>query len=324
MRRRTISNVGGILALLLLAAAVGSIYQTVATARDLAATPPPGQLINVGTHSLHVWCMGSGTPAVILESGLGGSAFGWAAVQRRVAEFSKVCSYDRAGYGYSGEGPVPRTSGRIAEELATLLDSARIDGPVILVGASFGGFSARILASTHPSRVAGLVLVDASHEEQQRRLAAAGLQPTVPAAFGFVVRAASFGVLRLRNETLGVNPEAVDPAVRQFVRATVHRASRYRTLYSETISWEQSAEEVRASRRKLDIPLLVLTAGSWPQDGREIHEDLQRDQLMLSSRACQRIAERVGHDIVGEAPDRVVQSIRSVTEGVRADGKPVC
>lgn len=325
MRRRTILIVGGLLALPLLLAGVGSIYQTVATTRDLVATPPPGELIDIGTQRLHFWCMGSETPAVVLESGLGGSAFGWAAVQRRVAEFSKVCSYDRAGFGYSDEGPAPRTSGRIAEELGSLLDSAHIEGPVILVGASFGGFSTRILASTQPDRVSGLVLVDASHEEQQRRLAAAGLQPAVPAALGFVVRAASFGILRLRNQTLGANPDAVDPAVRQFVRATVHRASRYRALYSETMSWEQSAEQVRKTRRTMNIPVVVLTAGSWPQDSRQIHDELQRDQLLLSSRACQKIAEGVGHDIVGEAPDLVIEAIRSVVERVRAkEGTPAC
>ena len=313
------------MALPLIAAGSGAIYQAVATRRDLAATPPPGQLIDVGNHRLHIWCMGSGKPTVILESGLGGSAFMWAPVQRQVAQFTQVCSYDRAGFGYSDAGPLPRTSGRIADELVRLLDSARIEGPVILVAASFGGFSARILASRYPSHVAGLVLVDASHEDQQRHLATAGLQPGVPPALGFVVRAASFGILRLRNQTLGTNPEAADPSVRQFVRATVHRASRYKALYSETVAWEESAEEVRVSRRRLDIPLLVLTAGSWPDEGRMIHADLQRDQATLSSRGCQKIAEHAGHDIVGDAPDLVVQAVRAVIHAIRAGGSnPLC
>jgi len=264
--------------------------------------------------------MGSGSPTVILESGLGGSAYSWAAVQPRVAEFTRVCSYDRAGLGYSDPGPTPRTSGRIAEELGRLLDRARIEGPVILAAASFGGFSARILASTHPGRVAGLVLIDASHEDQQRRLAAEGLLPPVPPTLGFVVRAAPFGFLRLRNQTLGVNPEAADPSVQQFVRATVHRASRYQALHSETMAWEESAGQVGVSRRRLGIPVLVLSAASWPEDGRRIHADLQRDQVTLSSRGCQRIAEDAGHDIAGDAPDLVVQAVRTVTDAVKAGG----
>lgn len=308
----------------LCAAGSGAVYQAAATRRDLATTPPPGQLIDIGNHRLHLWCVGSGTPTVILESGLGGSAFMWAPVQRQVQQFARVCSYDRAGLGYSDAGVLPRTSGRIADELARLLESARIEGRVILVAASFGGFSARILASRHQSQVAGLVLVDASHEDQQRHLGAVGLQPRVPSTLGFLARSAWFGVLRLRNETLGANPETADPSVRAFVRATVHRASRYQALYSETIAWEESAEEVRATRRRLDIPLLVLTAGSWPEPGRRIHADLQRDQVALSSRACQRIADDVGHNIAGEAPDHVVEAVRRVLETVRAGGGLVC
>ena len=320
MRRRTKWIVGGLLALPPLLAATGATYQRIATNRDLATTPAPGRLANIGTHRLHIWCIGSGKPAVIMESGLGGSAFGWASVQPRVAEFTQVCSYDRAGFGYSDAGPAPRTSGRLANELTRLLDSARIDTPVILVAASFGGFSARILASTRPDRVAGLVLVDASHEDQQRRLAAAGLLPRVPPTFGFVVKTAPFGFLRLRNETLGTNPEAAHPSVRQFVRATIHRASRYQALYDESVAWDESAGQVRVSRRPLDIPLLLLTAGSWPEHGRQIHTELQRDQLNLSSRGCQMVADNAGHDIVGDAPDLVVEAVRAVTNVVRAGG----
>lgn len=311
---------GGLLALPLLAGGSGAIYQRIATDRDLAATPPPGRMLDVGGHRLHIWCMGSGSPTVILESGLGGSAFTWAPVQRRVAELTQVCSYDRAGLGYSDEGPAPRTSARIAEELARLLDGADVEGPVILVAASFGGFSARILASTQPGRVGGLVLVDASHEDQQRRLASAGLEQRVPAGLWLVVKAASFGILRLRNETLGLDPDAADPSVRQFVRATVHRASRYDAVYGETMAWEESEQQVRASRRVLDIPLLVLTAGSWPEEGRRIHAELQRDQVTLSSGGCQRIAGHAGHHIVGDAPDLVVQAIRAVIDAVRTGG----
>ena len=320
MSRRSRWTLTGLVALPLLVAGAGAIYQTVSTNLDLARTPPPGQLVDIATHRVHIWCSGTGAPAVILESGLGGSAFTWGAVQPRLAASTRVCSYDRAGFGYSDEGPVPRTSGRIAEELGRVLDGAGIEQPVILVAASLGGLSARILASTQPGRVTGMVLVDASHEDQRRHLSAGGAQPVLPPAFGFVTRAASFGLLRLRNETLGSNPEAAHPSVRPFVRATIHRASRYRALYSETMAWDESAEQVRASRRILDIPLIVLTAGAWPEEGRQLHTDLQRDQVTLSSRACQIIAEGVGHDIVGEAPDLVIRAVRAVTDAVNSRG----
>src|SRR5262245_23185403 len=144
----------GICGLLVLIAVLGTAYQWLATRRDLAAVPPPGRLVDIGGHRLHLWCTGDGSPAVVLESGLGGASFDWGFVQPEVAKFTKACSYDRAGMGYSDSGPGPRTMRRIADELAALLDRARIDAPAILVGASIGGLAVRVFASDHPQRTA--------------------------------------------------------------------------------------------------------------------------------------------------------------------------
>jgi alpha/beta hydrolase fold len=139
-------------ALVALAVGTGTIYQSVATRQDLAATPPPGRLVNVGGHRLHIWCVGSGTPAVILETGLGSTSADWGFVQPEVARFTTACAYDRAGMGYSDPGPSPRTARRIANELAQLLQRSGLTAPVILVGASIGGLSARLFASEHTDR----------------------------------------------------------------------------------------------------------------------------------------------------------------------------
>src|SRR5688572_12286275 len=153
----------GLSGLIVLAAGAGTTYQWLATRRDLASTPPPGRLVDVGGYRLHLWCTGDGAPAVILDTGLGGMSAGWGFVQPDVARFTRVCSYDRAGLGYSDPGPSPRTARRIASELAELLGRGGIIGPVVLVGASIAGFDVRVFASDHPDRAAGLVLVDASH-----------------------------------------------------------------------------------------------------------------------------------------------------------------
>src|SRR5213593_4339995 len=153
-------------AFLIVAAVSGATYQWLATRKDLALTPPPGQLVDIGGHRLHLWCTGAGAPAVILDTGLGGSSADWGYVQAEVARFTRVCSYDRAGMGYSDPGPSPRTARRIAGELAALVDRSGIHGRLVLVGASTGGFNVRVFASDHTDRVAGLVLVDASHEDQ--------------------------------------------------------------------------------------------------------------------------------------------------------------
>ena len=169
MRRWTIRVVVGLCSLIVALALAGTTYQWLATRRDLAATPPPGHLVDIGGYRLHLWCSGDGSPAVILDTGLGGSSAGWGHVQPDVARFTRVCSYDRAGMGYSDPGPSPRTARRIATELAELLARGGISGPVVLVGASIAGFDARVFASDYPERAAGLVLVDASHEDDAHK-----------------------------------------------------------------------------------------------------------------------------------------------------------
>jgi pimeloyl-ACP methyl ester carboxylesterase len=149
----------GLGALVVIAAIGGAAYQWIATRQDLARTPAPGKLVDIGGHRLHIWCSGSGKFSVILETGLGGSSADWGFIQPEVAKFTQVCSYDRAGMGYSDPGPSPRTARRITHELSQLLDRTGIVGPIVLVGASIGGLAVRVFASDHPERVAGLVLV---------------------------------------------------------------------------------------------------------------------------------------------------------------------
>src|SRR5687768_517130 len=126
---------------------------------------PPGRLIDVGTHRLHIHCSGSGTPAVVFDAALGGSSLSWTLVQPAVAEFTTACSYDRAGFGWSDAGPRPRTAARIADELFTLLDAAGVAPPYILAGHSFGSLVARAFAGVHRELVAGLIFIDPAHPE---------------------------------------------------------------------------------------------------------------------------------------------------------------
>jgi pimeloyl-ACP methyl ester carboxylesterase len=286
--------------LLILAAAIGATHQWIATRRDLAATPPPGRLVDIGGHRLHLWCSGAGSPAVVLESGLGGASFDWGYVQPAVAAFTKVCSYDRAGMGYSDPGPFPRTTRRVAEELAHLVDRARMNEPLILVGASIGGLMVRLFASEREQRVAGLVLVDASHEDQTMDL---------PAIAPFVPILSSLGVFRMLDVSFGPELDALAPSVQRFARATAFRASTYQAAASEGMSLPTSAAQVKASRRKLSIPVIVITAGRGSDDR---WRELQRDQVGLSSQACQMFAEQSGHAIPLRQPDAVVKASRAV------------
>jgi pimeloyl-ACP methyl ester carboxylesterase len=293
----------GLCGLIVVAASTGAAYQWIATRRDLAANPPPGRLVDVGGHKLHIWCTGSGEPTVVLENGLSGGSgiVGWSIVQTGVATFTRVCSYDRAGIGYSDPGPSPRTARRIAYELAQLLDRTGISGPLVLVGASIGGLFVRVFASEHGERVVGLVLVDASHEDQEMR---------VPRIAPLVPLLSSIGVFRLLGVSFGG------------AHVTAFRAAAYQATADEAIHLPETAAEVRTSRRKLTIPVVVVTAGlgadaEW--------QSLQRDQVGLSEHGCQIIAEQSGHGIALGQPQAIVEPIRAIVH--RARGRkdvPLC
>ena len=312
MRRWTIRILVGLSGLIALTALTGGAYQWLATRKDLAAAPPPGHLVDIGGYRLHLWCTGNGAPAVILDTGLGGSSADWGFVQPAVARFTRVCSYDRAGMGYSDPGPSPRTARRIANELADLLDRSGNAGPVVLVGASIAGFDVRVLASDRPERAAGLVLVDASHEDQAHE---------VPQMARFVPLLSTIGVLRLFGVSFGQRIESLAPSVRQFARATSFRAAGYQTAADEIMHIRQSASEVRRSRRKLAIPVVVITGGRGADEN---WRQLQRDQASLSERGCLMIVEESGHVVSVDQPEVVVDAIRTVVQTARGHDVPLC
>jgi pimeloyl-ACP methyl ester carboxylesterase len=312
MRRWTIRILVGLCGLIVGAALTGATYQWLATRRDLAATPPPGHLVDIGGHRLHLWCTGDGAPAVVLDTGLGGSSAGWGFVQPEVARFTRVCSYDRAGMGYSDPGPSPRTARRIASELAELLARSGIAGPVVLVGASSAGFDIRVFASDHPERAAGLVLVDASHEDDAH---------DVPRIARFVPLLSTIGVLRLFGVSFGQRIESLAPSVRQFAQATRFRAAGYQAAADEIIHIRESAEEVRSSRRKLTIPVLVVTGARGADEN---WRRLQQDQASLSERGCLIVAQQSGHVVSVDQPDVVVNAIRTVVDTARGHAGPLC
>src|SRR5262245_3014805 len=126
---------------------------------------PPGRLVDIGGLRLHLNAAGSGKPLVVFDAALGGSSISWTLVQPLVSGFARTCVYDRAGFGWSDRGPLPRTAGRAADELRIALDRAGERPPFLLVGHSFGGLVTRIFAARYRSDVAGLVLVDPAQPE---------------------------------------------------------------------------------------------------------------------------------------------------------------
>src|SRR5579864_9477628 len=159
----------GLLGVVLMLVLGGFLYENISEARDSRFNAMPGRLVDVGGMKMHIDCTGEGSPTVILDSGLGDSYVSWRKVQPQIAKFVRVCSYDRAGLGYSDSSPRPRTSKVIAEELHSLLQAAGIAPPYILVGHSLGGYNVRLYQNLYPKEVIGMVLVDASHPDQENR-----------------------------------------------------------------------------------------------------------------------------------------------------------
>jgi pimeloyl-ACP methyl ester carboxylesterase len=140
---------------------LGAIYESRAEAADVRAYPPPGQMIDVGGYRLHLNCTGTSSPTVVIESGWGDMSASWGWVQPEVAKSTRVCTYDRAGMGWSEPSPDPRTARQFALELHTLLVNANEPGPYVLVGHSLGGYTMEVFAHDYPDEVSGLVLIDA-------------------------------------------------------------------------------------------------------------------------------------------------------------------
>ncbi len=315
---------------------LGLSYQAIASALDASHYPPPGKLVDVGGYRLHINCTGTGSPTVILDAGLGGTSLDWSKIQPAVARFTRVCSYDRAGYGWSESGPGPRTSQQIVQELHLLLVHAQVNGPYLLVGHSVGGLNMRLYAYRYPGEVAGMVLLDSTNEHQ---FAQFGMYPPFfpPQAVSAAEQqlqlyrvAAPFGVARLALQT-GLFPlddaAAYPAAVRPILLAQAMQTRYYATQHDELAALQESAAQVRAARQAHPsyghLPLIVLSQ-DYSQDHSPQGEQtaatwdaLQQDLASLSSNSQHSVAPHSGHYIQLDRPDLAIAAIQSVWQQAR-------
>ena len=301
----------------------GATYQTIGTWMDARRSPEPGKLVDIGGYRLKINCAGTLSPTVVLESGLGDVSPEWERVQAGIAKFSRVCSYDRAGYGGSDPGPMPRTSAVIATELHTLLQLAGEKPPFVLVGHSFGGYTVRVFNGKYPSEVAGLVLVDSPQEDEYQLLPSAWkrFDAALLQHYERLARTAPFfvglGIARLRLQING-GVRSNDYLILQ---------SKYlKARASELENIQTSAEQARAAGAIGDKPLIVLTAGrsfeatSLPgltqedlaNSERTWVENLQLRLVRLSTHGAQLVLRDSGHDIPSDRPDAVVDAVRQI------------
>jgi pimeloyl-ACP methyl ester carboxylesterase len=164
-------TLGGFIVLILLLGSIGATYQSIESSRDRRMNPPPGRLVDVGGHKMHLDCTGQGAPTVLLESGLEDDWLVWYKVQPAISKLAQVCSYDRAGMGFSDPRPDQQPDSRtIAQNLHMLLANAGVNPPYVLVGHSLGGIHVRVFQNLYPADVVGMVLVDSGHPDQENRV----------------------------------------------------------------------------------------------------------------------------------------------------------
>ncbi len=270
---------------------------------------PPGNMFDVGGYRLHIVCKGQGLPTIVFDSGAGGFSLEWTRVQNALARQTQVCAYDRAGYGWSDMGPLPRTSKRIAAELHTLLKNAHVPGPYIIVGHSFGGYTAQYFARHFPKDTAGIVLIDSSHPEQIERLPQPKTEPNKRQSS----RSRSYLMMYpIMHENF---PDKVVDVAYRLMTSWKHKL----TWREEMMSFPISAHEVLHSDPMPIIPVVVLTRGQrvWPRNdyGDEMEKiwmELQDELSQLSRNPVHLIAEKSGHSIHLDQPGIVITALQTV------------
>lgn len=278
---------------------------------------PPGLLVEVEGHRMHLYCTGTGAPTIILESGLGADWLSWRLVIPAMAKTTRVCVYDRAGYGWSEPGPTPRTASRLAAELHLLLRNAGVAEPYVLVAHSFGGYDARIYAAQFSRSLKGLVLVDPADEDEPP------LSPSLGRRIhNWLPPSGLAGLVRLVEGERAVPSELRELPVayrnRFMVGASYDEAAAERAEYN---SMNESQAEVRRAPLPSDLPLTVITTPYIVAPGRSNapplrafsgHAVLQAALAHTSIRGKQIVAMDSGHTIQLDRPDLVIGAIREM------------
>lgn len=316
-------------------AGAGAACQTIGSELAEREHPPPVELIDVGGHRLHLHARGTAgddDPTVVIEAGSGAWSLDWHHVGTALSTSIRVVTYDRAGYGWSDPGPTPRTARRIVSELLRVLSTAGIDGPYVLVGHSFGGYTTRLLADEIPEDVAGIVLVDSRQEGIHPRLPAEVTERQPP--LDLFQTLARLGLVRATIDVWGADAPglpptlgAMDPDVRETYLEIGYRPAYFQAVLDEGGVIERSDEQVRGTGGLGDIPLVVLSHGvpdmfeGLSREGanaaERVWQDGQRELARLSTNGTRLVAEDAGHNVQFDRPELVIRSIRELVETVR-------
>jgi pimeloyl-ACP methyl ester carboxylesterase len=321
--------------------AIGALYQWAGASRDHKKYPPPGRMVKMNGHRLHLRENEGPGPPVVLEAGIVATSLSWSLVQPAIAKFARVCSYDRPGLGWSEPLNTTITTRPLAEDLHLLLKRAGVQGPFVLVAHSFGSFVVRNFAALFPEDVVGLVLVDpvfagewAPLTREKSLMLSRGVRLSRRGAL-----LARFGVVRLSlmlleagarrlprmvahlssgrsavvTERIAAEVAKLPREVWPMVRAHWSRTKSFAAMAEYLASLPASAAQVSELPPLGDIPLVVLTARSASPE----HFQEQRAIASLSRRGTQVVASKSGHWIHLDEPELIVDAVRGIVEKAR-------
>lgn len=306
-------------------AAVGFVYQSIATQRDKRRFPPPGQLVDIGGRRLHLNVMGADKSdvTVILDAGMVSFSSNWGWVQPEIAKVARVVALDRAGLGWSDPAPRPNDAGQSSRDLHAALDKLGITGPYILAGHSYGGVTIRAFTALYRDDVAGMVLVDGSHPDQWVRMGVSSRfigMTNVVAAF-----LARFGLFRIFNGEYKLLAGDLPPQQYGELMAIASLPRSLSTGGAALGLWDSVSRHIANQASDLgDMPLVVLSVTEQPMKGKELTE-LQAELPALSTRSEHITVQGATHEgLVSEQKHAqvVTDAILRVVEAVRA-AKPM-
>lgn len=300
---------------------LGFLYQIVASRSDWDRYPPPGELVDIGGYRLHLYCTGerkADQPLVVIEAGSGSSSPDWVLVQPELAEFARVCTYDRAGLGWSDPGPEPRSSQRYASELHALLENSGEEPPFWFVAHSLGVHTVRIYADEHPEDVAGMVWVDArlpSGDIPYYEMTTGQLR-----LWEFLARLGFFRLVG--KQAMQAQAPAIAEKIPDYPYPIVWSPTYFETNRLQAMSDSESDKRARETGPFGDLPLVViksdvsgLSSQLPPDEMEEAEAMLQAGQeglATLSTNGQLLVAVGSGHNIPVEDPEIIIATVREM------------
>ena len=321
-----------LIVVMLVAAALGSgaTFNVVATQYFFAHHSVPGNFYDVDGYKMHLLCTGEGSPTLVLDAGLGNDSLIWANVQPELSKVTRVCSYDRAGFGWSEPRPDPRDAGRIAHELHRLLNEAGVTGSVVLMGHSISGLYIRAYAASYPRSVSGLVFVDSSTPLQEDRFPAEVAQVFKNESMEFQKLEWLYilGIPRVMGQCRP--EEGFKESVRKMIAEDQCRPSLFAAIAQEDKSFRQSGNETIHTGPFGDLPILIFSEDpehSPPSDippqaaqsVSKVWNEMQEELKDLSTRSRRIIAKGSGHYVQIDRAELLIEKVTNLIKDIRGE-----